>query len=107
MEQRLTIVTLGVKDLNNASAFYEDKFGWKKMNSSNEFIHFFKLNGILLSLYPKEKLAEDTTVNYKDNGFKGFTLAYNTFFPQNQKDNMVLKDLHWPIIQDQKKRLMS
>ena len=67
MEQRLTIVTLGVKDLNNASA-----------NSSNEFIHFFKLNGILLSLYPKEKLAEDTTVNYKDNGFKGFTLAYNT-----------------------------
>tara|TARA_R110002096_G_scaffold152972_7_gene316517 strand:+ start:20541 stop:20966 length:426 start_codon:yes stop_codon:yes gene_type:complete len=78
MEQRLTIVTLGVKDLNNASAFYEDKFGWKKMNSSNEFIHFFKLNGILLSLYPKEKLAEDTTVNYKDNGFKGFTLAYNT-----------------------------
>ena len=78
MEQRLTIVTMGVKDLKVASEFYEKKIGWKKMKSSNEFISFFQLNGILLSLYPKEKLAEDATVSQDGNGFKGFTLAYNT-----------------------------
>ncbi len=78
MEQRLTIVGLGVNDLEVSSAFYEEKFGWKKMGSSNEDITFFQLNGILLSLYPKEKLAKDATVSPKGEGFKGFSLAYNT-----------------------------
>lgn len=78
MEQRLTIIGLGVKDLKESTRFYEEKFGWKKMKSSNEGIVFFQLNGILLSLYPREKLAEDATVNSKGNGFKGFTLAFNT-----------------------------
>lgn len=36
------------------------------------------MNGILFSLYPREKLAEDATVNPIGNGFKGFSLAYNT-----------------------------
>ncbi|WP_282134176.1 VOC family protein [Seonamhaeicola maritimus] len=78
MEQRLTIVGLGVKDLELASDFYENKFGWKKMKSSNNDIKFFQLNGMLLSLYPREKLAEDATVSHEGSGFKGFTLAYNT-----------------------------
>lgn len=78
MEQRLTIVGLGVNDLKISSQFYEEKFGWKKMKSSNDGITFFQLNGILLSLYPKEKLAEDATVNPEGQGFKGFTLAFNT-----------------------------
>lgn len=78
MEQRLTIVGLGVDNLQTASDFYENKFGWKKTKSSNENIVFFQMNGILLSLYPREKLAEDATVNPEGSGFKGFTLAYNT-----------------------------
>ncbi|WP_298532932.1 VOC family protein [uncultured Algibacter sp.] len=78
MEQRLTIVGLGVSDLKVASAFYEEKFGWQKMKSSNEGIVFFQLNGILLSLYPKDKLAEDATVSPDGDGFKGFSLAFNT-----------------------------
>lgn len=78
MEQRLTIVGLGVKDLKESTQFYEEKFGWEKMKSSNDGITFFQLNGILLSLYPREKLAEDATVNSEGNGFKGFTLAFNT-----------------------------
>lgn len=78
MEQRLTIVSLGVHDLKVASLFYQEKFGWTKMKSSNESIVFFKLNGILLSLYPKAKLAEDATVNADGHGFKGFSLAFNT-----------------------------
>lgn len=78
MEQRMTIIGLGVKDLKASTTFYEEKFGWKKTNASNEFISFFQLNGILLSLYPKDKLAEDAEVSPEGSGFKAFTLAYNT-----------------------------
>jgi uncharacterized glyoxalase superfamily protein PhnB len=78
LEQRMTIIGLGVSNLEKANAFYEKIFGWKKMDSSNEFISFFKLNGILLSLYPKDKLAEDATVSPDGSGFKSFSLAYNT-----------------------------
>ena len=78
MEQRVTIFGLGVTDLEVSNKFYKEKFGWKLMDSSNESISFFQLNGILLSLYPLEKLAEDAKVSSEGSGFKGFTLAYNT-----------------------------
>jgi len=78
MQQRATIIGLGVTDLKISTAFYVEKFGWKKMKSSNENISFFQLNGLLLSLYPKDKLAEDATVDPTGSGFKAFTLAYNT-----------------------------
>lgn len=77
MEQRLTIVGLGVKDLQVSNHFYETILGWEKHPSSNEGISFFKLNGILLSLYPSEKLAEDAGVAPDGSGFKGFSLAHN------------------------------
>ena len=78
MEQRLTIIGLGVKNLKVSSEFYEEKFGWKKTESSNESIVFFQLNGMLLSLYPIDKLAEDAGVSSESEGFKAFSLAYNT-----------------------------
>lgn len=78
MQSRLTIVGLGVADLNIATAFYENAFGWQKTAASNDGITFFQLNGILLSLYPRDKLAEDAGLSHKGSGFKGFTLAYNT-----------------------------
>jgi len=78
MQQRVTIIGLGVSNLSDSTTFYEDKFGWEKMKSSNESITFFQLNGILLSLYPREKLAEDAQVDPAGNGFKAFSLAYNT-----------------------------
>ena len=77
MEQRLTMITLGVSDLINSTDFYVSKFGWKKSNSSNEHISFFELNGIQLALYEKNELANDATVNPNGNGFKGFTVSYN------------------------------
>ena len=78
MEQRLTIITLGVSDLKNSTSFYETKFGWEKSELSNEYISFFTLNGIQLALYERNELAKDATVNPNGNGFKGFTIAYNT-----------------------------
>jgi len=78
MEQRVSIIGLGVSNLSALTMFYQEKFGWQKMPSSNEGITFFQLNGILLSLYPRDKLAEDATINPDGTGFKGFTMAYNT-----------------------------
>jgi hypothetical protein len=78
MEQRLTIVTLGVSDLKKSTAFYTNVFGWEKLPSSNDDITLIRLNGVLLSLYDREKLAEDAAVDPQGQGFKGCTLAYNT-----------------------------
>ncbi|MDX1636722.1 MAG: VOC family protein [Balneolaceae bacterium] len=77
MEQRLTIITLGVEDLTGMTAFYREVFGWEPTDDSNENITFFKLNGILLSLFGKEALADDAGVEAAGRGFKGFSLAHN------------------------------
>jgi hypothetical protein len=78
MEQRITIITLGVKDLDTSIDFYENKFGWVRSEMSNKDVVFFQLNGIYLSLYSKTELAKDATIDVTGNGFKGFTLSYNT-----------------------------
>jgi uncharacterized protein len=78
MEQRLTIITLGVSDLKKSTAFYENIFGWKKTAASNADISFFHLNGIELALFDKTELAKDAAVDPAGSGFKRFTLAYNT-----------------------------
>lgn len=78
MEQRLTIITLGVHDLKKATAFYEESFGWKMLESSSENITFFQLNGILLSLYHRGELAKDATVPDDGIGFRGVTISHNT-----------------------------
>jgi len=83
MEQRLTIITLGVKDLENSMDFYENKFGWERSDMSNKDIVFYQLNGIYLSLYSSDELAKDASVDSSGNGFKGFTLSYNAM---NEKE---------------------
>ena len=78
MEQRMTFLTLGVKDLNQSIDFYENKFGWERSELSNESIIFYELNGIHLALYAREELAKDASVDPSGNGFRSFTMAYNT-----------------------------
>jgi len=77
MEQRATIIGLGVADLEKATEFYENCFGWRKTETSNENITFFQLNGLLLSLYPRDLLARDAGIRPDGSGFKGFSLAHN------------------------------
>tara|TARA_R110002051_G_scaffold243495_1_gene303521 strand:- start:50 stop:469 length:420 start_codon:yes stop_codon:yes gene_type:complete len=78
MEQRLSIITLGVANLKNATDFYVDKFGWEKSSFSNENISFFVLNGIQLALFERTELAKDAGLNSEGTGFKAMTIAYNT-----------------------------
>ena len=77
MKPHITLFTIGVKDLTISRKFYEEKLGWKCMNHSDENIVFFQLGGLLFSLYPVDKLAEDALTKANGKGFKGFTLAHN------------------------------
>ena len=77
MEQRLTFITLGVNDLDISKKFYTEIFGWKPEDNSGDDVVFFKLNGIMLSLFPRKELAKDATVPSEGNGFRSFSLAHN------------------------------
>jgi catechol 2,3-dioxygenase-like lactoylglutathione lyase family enzyme len=75
---RMTVITLGVTDLAQATRFYATIFGISP-NSENEGISFFELPGAWLTLYPLAKLAEDISPQLSPtrSGFSGLTLAYN------------------------------
>ena len=88
MEQRATFLTLGVRDLPTAIDFYENKFGWKRSDLSNDNLILYQLNGFHLALYPREELAKDATLNAAGSGFKGFTLAHNVWSEQ-EVDNLI------------------
>ena len=76
MEQRLSLVSLGVRDLAAARAFYE-KLGWQASpKNSNDNIVFFQLGGIVLGLYSRAALAEEARL-IDQGGFGGITLAHN------------------------------
>jgi len=77
MEQRLTLITLGVADLKQSAAFYIDGLGWKATEASNEEIIFIEMNGFFLSLYPHGELAKDANTQEDRSNFRGFSLAYN------------------------------
>jgi uncharacterized protein len=78
MEQRLSLVSLGVADVAAATAFYE-RLGWQRsVANSNESITFFQLGGIILGLYGRQALADDMGLEYSDRiGFNGISLAFN------------------------------
>lgn len=76
MKPRISMVTLGVRDLAEAIRFYEDGLGFPRMESPPE-VAFFTLNGTWLGLYGREALADDAKVPAEGAGFEGFTLAHN------------------------------
>ncbi|RDV13994.1 VOC family protein [Pontibacter diazotrophicus] len=77
MEQRLTLITLGVTNLQRSKAFYQNVFGWQPTALSTEAVVFFQLNGLQLALFPQESLADDAGVPADGKGFRRFSLAYN------------------------------
>ncbi|WP_430912905.1 VOC family protein [Methylobacterium sp. sgz302541] len=77
MQPRLTLVTLATADLARAVAFYE-ALGWARSLKELDGVAFFQVGGMALSLYPRGALAADAGVPAEGNGFRGFSLAYNT-----------------------------
>jgi uncharacterized protein len=76
MEQRVSLITLGVADLRRSRSFYE-RLGWKRANAKADGIVFFQAGGMGLALYPRIELAKDANVLPDGQGFNGITLAYN------------------------------
>ena len=77
MKPKISIVTLGVSDLARAKKFYEEGMGLEPRPESQDEITFYDMSGAWLSLYPKDKLAEDVTVSAEGSGFSGVTIAHN------------------------------
>jgi uncharacterized protein len=74
MENRVTVVTLGVVDVSRARAFYE-ALGWSGQSPDGEVV-FFQSGGMVLALWARDKLAEDSAVT-DSGGWGGVTLAHN------------------------------
>ena len=76
MEQRVSVITLGVSDLARARAFYE-ALGWRTNAGPDDDVAFFQAGGLVVSLWSRASLAEDSGVE-DAGGWGGVTLAYNT-----------------------------
>jgi uncharacterized protein len=79
VEQRVSLVTLGVSDLARSRAFYE-RLGWRATREP-EGVVFFQAGGSIVALWSRELLAEDSGVE-DGGGWGGITLAYNTRSPE-------------------------
>jgi predicted lactoylglutathione lyase len=77
MQARISMISLGVKDLHAAIKFYQQGLGLPRKEPYSDEIAFFDLKGTWLGLYPWDKLAEDVTVSQEGSGFRGVTLAHN------------------------------
>jgi catechol 2,3-dioxygenase-like lactoylglutathione lyase family enzyme len=76
MEQRVSIITLGVANLERSRQFYE-RLGWRRALAKSEGIVFFQAGGMAVALYPRAELAKDANVAPDGSGFQAITLAYN------------------------------
>jgi len=79
VEQRVSLVTLGVRDLARARAFYE-ALGWTTGAGPEDDVVFFQAGGMVVSLWGREQLAEDSGVA-DAGGWGGVTLAHNVGSP--------------------------
>ena len=77
MQPRISIITLGVSDLQRSVNFYRDGLGLPTTFKNGEGIAFFQLMGTWLALYPSDALAEDAALPPARTPFGGFALAHN------------------------------
>jgi catechol 2,3-dioxygenase-like lactoylglutathione lyase family enzyme len=77
MKPRISMITLGVADLERSRSFYRDGLGLPLHTASNEGVAFFELNGTWLGLFPRVELAKDAQVSVEGSGFIPVTLAHN------------------------------
>jgi len=95
MEQRISIVTLGVTDLQRSREFYE-RLGWRRSMAKSEGIVFFQAGGMALALFPRQELAKDANIAPEGRGFNGISIAYNT---RNRAEVDSVLEMQWPLAQ--------
>ena len=79
MEQRVSLITLGVADLDRSRTFYADGLGWTASGLGSGEVVFFQAAGVVFGLYGREALAADAGLTDSDGaGFRGTALAYST-----------------------------
>ena len=81
MDQRLSLITLGISDLDRARDFYE-ALGWTTGAKEADDVVFFQTGCMVVALWGRDKLAEDSAVS-DAGGWGGVTLAYNTHSPED------------------------
>jgi catechol 2,3-dioxygenase-like lactoylglutathione lyase family enzyme len=79
MDQRVSLVTLGVADLQRARSFYEG-LGWRTRAEPGADVVYFQSGGMVLALWDRTSLAEDSGVE-DAGGYGGITLAHNVGSP--------------------------
>jgi uncharacterized protein len=79
MDQRLSLVTLGVTDINRAREFYE-ALGWSGESPDGQVV-FFQTGGMIIALWGRDRLGADSGV-MDGGGWGGVTLAYNASSPE-------------------------
>ena len=80
MEQRVSLVTLGVADLDRARRFYE-ALGWSSDSKAEDGVVFFQAGGMIVALWGRAALAEDCRID-DSGGFGGIALAHNVRSPE-------------------------
>ena len=88
MKPRISMITLGVRDLSASVKFYEQGLGFPRLDSPPE-VAFFSLNGTWLGLYGREALANDANVSADGQGFESFTLAHNVHSEEEVDEVMI------------------
>ena len=73
MEPRVSILTLGVSDLERAVAFYRDGLGWPKSEVGGDEVAFFKTGGVVIALFPRPSFAADASIDVDDVEHRGFS----------------------------------
>jgi catechol 2,3-dioxygenase-like lactoylglutathione lyase family enzyme len=76
MEQRISLVTLGVRDLAASRAFYK-RLGWMESGAGNEHVAFFQCGGVVFALWGREALMDDAGIKSAGKGFANISLAHN------------------------------
>jgi catechol 2,3-dioxygenase-like lactoylglutathione lyase family enzyme len=78
MKPKLSLITLGVADLDRSLRFYRDGLGLPTENYDPEAgVVFFRLEGMLLAIWPRAELAGDAGLSPAGSGFSGIALAHN------------------------------
>ena len=81
MDQRVSLITLGARDLGRARRFYE-ALGWRTGAGPDDDVVFFQAGRLVVALWDRARLAEDSAVT-DAGGWGGITLAFNTGSPED------------------------